>query len=139
MISRNFDEFAQACHTISSDSPLQMLELKTLEFTNASPESEDSMGNHSPSPSYSVPDSDFTVNCRCSVSGDRNVLYRTGDDSEGTAVKCEECGDWSHIACQWNGRASLLKDKDKFICDFCDALNLLRPQYHQKEQESKRK
>ena len=93
-------------------------------------------GNHSPSQSNSLPDSEFTVNCRCGVNGDGNVLYRTGD--EGAAVKCEECGDWSHIACQRDGRASVLKKKNKFICDFCDALDVLRPQYHQKERESKR-
>lgn len=106
-----------------------------------SPESEEPTFNdgHLPSPaksSLSLPDSLFTMNCRCGVQGDGNVLYR---EEEGTAVQCDECHDWSHVACQRNGRASLLGNKDKFICDFCDALTVLHPQYHKKQRESARK
>lgn len=106
-----------------------------------SPESEEPTFNigHLPSPaksSLSLPDSLFTMNCRCGVQGDGNVLYR---EEEGTAVQCDECRDWSHIACQRNGRASLLGNKDKFICDFCDALTVLHPQFHEKQRESARK
>jgi len=110
--------------------------LNSLEFTKGSPESKEPMANHLPSPAHSLPDSDFMVNCHCGVNGDGNVLYRTSD--EGAAIQCDECDEWSHMACQRDGRASLLKDKDKFICDFCDALKLLHPQNHLKERESKR-
>jgi hypothetical protein len=34
-------------------------------------------------------------------------------------VLCAECEHWSHIACQINGRASKLRAKEAFICDFC--------------------
>jgi hypothetical protein len=112
-------------------------EMNTLGVADVTPESEEPMAARSPSLAHSLPNSDFKLNCHCGVQGDGNVLYRTDDD--GAAVKCDECGDWSHIACQRDGRASLLKPKDEFICNCCDALNVLHPRFHQKERESRRK
>ena len=66
--------------------------------------------------SDSPPDSPFKINCRCGLKGDGNVYY---DKTEGEAVMCNECQDWSHIACQRNGRASNLRAKEAFYCDFC--------------------
>jgi hypothetical protein len=64
----------------------------------------------------SPPDSPFKIKCRCGLEGDGNVYY---DENEGEAVLCTECECWSHIACQTNGRASKLRAKDAFFCDFC--------------------
>lgn len=71
----------------------------------------------SPAPS-SEPDSLFAIHCRCGVTCDGNVFYNA--DDVGEAIQCEECKDWSHIACQRNRRASKLHKDDTFICDFCD-------------------
>ena len=104
-----------------------------------SPELTDAPTKHPPSPSSPVPsllNSEFTVNCRCGANGDGNVMYQSSDGDDGAAVQCDECDEWSHIACQRDGRASLLKEKDRFICDGCDVLNILHPQYRQKEQDS---
>lgn len=53
-------------------------------------------------------------------------MYR---EEEGLAIQCDECKDWSHVACQRDslreGRASNLSVKDKFICDVCDIQGLL--------------
>ncbi|KAG0691978.1 hypothetical protein DFH29DRAFT_1074083 [Suillus ampliporus] len=35
-------------------------------------------------------------------------------------IKCDECDNWSHIACQRNGRASNLRPREKFTCDLCN-------------------
>jgi hypothetical protein len=67
-------------------------------------------------PSSSPPDSEFQLNCRCGFHGDGNKLHRK---EEGTAIQCDECKDWSHVACQRNGRANDLTAKDTFICDLC--------------------
>ena len=64
----------------------------------------------------SPPDSPFNIKCRCGLEGDGNVYY---DEKEGEAVLCTECGHWSHIACQRNGRASKLRAKEAFFCDLC--------------------
>lgn len=90
------------------------------------PESEDdtvpqhepvnSTGDARPSTPESLPDSVFEIKCRCGLEGNGNIYY---DENEGEAVQCNECECWSHIACQTNGRASKLRVKDPFFCDFC--------------------
>ena len=91
------------------------------EINNTVPHSEKSHSDM-PSPLSSLPDSEFTINCRCGLGGDGNILYLQQD---GKAIQCDECGDWSHIACQYNGCAHNLKKNEHFTCDFC---NLLKPQ-----------
>ena len=45
-----------------------------------------------------------------------NIYY---NEEEGEAIQCNDCMRWSHIACQKNGRASKLRPKEHFFCDFC--------------------
>jgi hypothetical protein len=73
-------------------------------------------GSHSPSPVLSLPDSLFPINCRCGMVSDGNIHYRQED---GEVIQCDNCAEWSHIACQKNGRASNLETDKKFFCDFC--------------------
>jgi len=84
----------------------------------------------------SLPDSVWTLNCRCGVKGDGNVLYR---QDEGMTIQCSDCLEWSHVACQRDGRASLISSKRKFICDICEGLVILLPGYQKKQRESVRK
>ncbi|TFK32445.1 hypothetical protein BDQ12DRAFT_773402 [Crucibulum laeve] len=87
-------------------------------------------------PSQSLPDSLFNLNCRCGTAGDGNMLY--DPKVHGEAIQCDECKDWSHIACQREGRASNLGKKDSFICDHCNVSHLLRTR-RQPERGSKKK
>ena len=84
----------------------------------------------------SLPDSLFQINCRCGLKGDGNQLYR---EDEGEAIQCDECRDWSHIACQCDGRAGGLCPKDSFICDICDASSVLDQDFYKKQRASARK
>jgi hypothetical protein len=62
----------------------------------------------------SPPNSEFQLNCHCGFQGDGNKLHCKEEE---TAIQCDECKDWSHVACQCNGRASGLGEKDTFVCD----------------------
>lgn len=83
---------------------------------------EESLHSRPISPPFSLPNSDFSVSCRCGLSGDGNILYR---EEDGEAIQCEECREWSHLACQKNGRADRLKKNEPFFCDFCDPRYLM--------------
>ncbi|KAF4620872.1 hypothetical protein D9613_000021 [Agrocybe pediades] len=97
--------------------------------TGSSEEDEDEAENlllqthatsHPPS-LVSEPDSLFDLHCVCGRNGDGNKLYDA--EEEGEAIQCDDCRDWSHIACQRYGRAHSLKEDEPFICDFCDLGN----------------
>jgi hypothetical protein len=60
----------------------------------------------------------FEFSCRCGARGDGNVLSN-GED----CVQCEQCYNWSHIACQ-RGRVN---EKAAFICDCCSGFKALLP------------
>ena len=64
----------------------------------------------------SLPDSLFDIKCCCGLEGDGNIFY---NEEEGEAIQCNDCMQWSHIACQTNGWASKLWSKEHFFCDFC--------------------
>ena len=83
------------------------------------PESEEETAPLVPIPTSqeSLPNSEFDLNCRCGMTGDGNVVYHQED---GEVVQCEECRDWSHIACQRDGRASNIPKNKPFFCDTCD-------------------
>ena len=82
----------------------------------------------------SPPNSEFQLNCRCGFHGDGNKLYRK---EEGTAIQCDECKDWSHVACQRNGRASGLGEKDTFVCDLCGLAMIVVAQKQLRKSERK--
>jgi len=98
--------------------------------SRSTPESEDETTGptkpataNSPSSSISsLPNSPFPLKCICGLYGDGNVSY---DHEAGVAIQCNDCHNWSHVACQRDGRASDLAEKDHFICDFCDLERLL--------------
>ncbi|KAJ3009429.1 hypothetical protein NUW54_g2783 [Trametes sanguinea] len=67
-------------------------------------------------------DSPFPLLCRCGASGDGNdVAVLDGLE----AVECDECHTWSHVACQFQARASLMDRRDTFVCDECDPRYIL--------------
>jgi hypothetical protein len=71
----------------------------------------------------SLPNSLFGLDCRCGIVGDGNIHYQA--DQHGEAIQCDECKNWSHVACQRNGRASNLARNSTFIRDFCDPRYIL--------------
>ena len=125
---------------VKSNVRLSTPEKAILDLTVNSPESEEETNpRRLPSPaasSSSLPDSVWSLNCRCGVKGDGNTLYREDD---GTTIQCNDCLDWSHIACQRDGRASLLSERKVFICDICMGQVVMLPQHQRKQRESVRK
>lgn len=70
--------------------------------------------------------SEFSLLCRCGVMGDGNLESETQE-----FIQCEQCQNWSHIACQRDGRASSLRKDARFVCDECDMTQMkmdLQPQ-----------
>ncbi|KAF9552882.1 hypothetical protein CPC08DRAFT_767975 [Agrocybe pediades] len=72
-------------------------------------------------PSRSHPPS--FISCRCGLVGnplevDDSILY-------GPLIRCDECEEMQHIACQQDGRAYDLSKKEKFVCDTCDLSHLV--------------
>lgn len=104
----------------------------TSDLSSLGPESEDegqpiiqAILEDSTRSESSVPTSLFGLDCRCGIVGDGNLFYPA--EEYGDAIQCNDCNNWSHIACQRNGRASNLSDKDKFTCDACNPSYILHP------------
>jgi len=96
------------------------------EMVPMNPGPQDNLGRISVTPSESkssLPDSLFGLDCRCGIVGDGNIHYQA--DQHGEAIQCDECKNWSHIACQRDGRASNLARNSAFICDFCDPRHMI--------------
>lgn len=90
--------------------------IPSLPLARDGPESEEETAIH-PASQVSLPDSDFALNCRCGAVSNANIAYHQDD---GEAVQCIECRDWSHVACQQDGRVSILGKDEPFLCDSCD-------------------
>ena len=56
----------------------------------------------------------FKLSCRCGQSGDATKI-----DSHLAKVQCIFCNQWSHVACQTDGRADPSTLIEDFICDSC--------------------
>ena len=56
----------------------------------------------------------FKLSCRCGQSGDATKI-----DSHLAKVLCIFCNQWSHVACQTDGRADPSTLIEDFICDSC--------------------
>lgn len=103
--SNSEDEQVSSNHGRSKQTDGSESALSTLSPLETDPR--DSNQDLQPMPS-SLPDSEFALNCRCGFQGDGNQIYR---EEEGLAIQCDECKDWSHVACQREGRASNLSRK----------------------------
>jgi len=90
--------------------------IPSLPLAPDGPESEEKTDIH-PASQVSLPDSDFALNCCCGAVSNANIAYHQDD---GEAVQCNECRDWSHVACQQDGRVSSLGKNEIFLCDSCD-------------------
>jgi hypothetical protein len=121
---------------VSRNPPLSPTD-NTVTDGSLEPESEEEMVPRKPGPQNnpqhisvtasesksSLADSLFGLDCRCGIVGDGNIRYQA--DQHGEAIQCDECKNWSHIACQRDGRASNLSINSAFICDFCDPRHIL--------------
>lgn len=69
-------------------------------------------------------DSPLPFRCRCGASidesGDRGPAAAVYDGLE--VIRCDhnDCRVWSHLSCQYQGRASKLRKNGTFFCDDCD-------------------
>ncbi|KAI0754058.1 hypothetical protein C8Q80DRAFT_1246645 [Daedaleopsis nitida] len=93
-----------------------------------SPPPQSSLDLHLPIPMCHL--SPHPVRCRCGVEGDGNLMT----DGLNT-VRCDTCLNWSHFACQRNGRANNLAITAVFTCDECTGRDLL-PAYIYSENHS---
>jgi len=111
--------------------------IPSLPLAPDGPESEEETSVH-PASQVSLPDSDFALNCRCGAVSNANIAYHQDD---GEAVQCNECRDWSHVACQQDGRVSSLGKDEPFLCDSCDleAIKRLLPSRGSVTRASERK